>query len=96
MSPILLILVFIIATFLVYKVISEVPTLLHTPLMSGTNAISGVTLLGALVSTAFAASNKSKTLGFIAIVLATINLVGGFAVTDRMLKMFKKKEAVDK
>lgn len=96
MSPILLILVFIVATFLGYKVISEVPTLLHTPLMSGANAISGVTLLGGLVSTAFAVSNKSKVLGFIAIVLATINLVGGFAVTDRMLKMFKKKEAVDK
>jgi NAD(P) transhydrogenase subunit alpha len=70
-------------------VIKEVPSLLHTPLMSGTNAISGVTILGSLVSTAYAVSSGSRLLGFLAIVLATINLVGGFVVTDRMLKMFK-------
>ena len=86
-----LILIFIIASWLGYKVISEVPTLLHTPLMSGTNAISGVTILGSLVSTAFAVSTGSQILGFVAIVFATINLVGGFVVTDRMLKMFKSK-----
>lgn len=85
----LLIIIFAVASLLGYRVIKEVPSLLHTPLMSGTNAISGVTILGSLVSTAYAASSGSKFLGFIAIVLATINLVGGFVVTDRMLKMFK-------
>ena len=84
-----LLLIFIIAALLGYKVISSVPQLLHTPLMSGTNAISGVTILGSLVSTAFALSLGSKVFGFIAIALATINLVGGFVVTDRMLKMFR-------
>jgi len=79
----------VVAGILGYKVIKEVPSLLHTPLMSGTNAISGVTILGSLVSTAFAVSLSSKLLGFIAIVLAAINLIGGFLVTDRMLKMFK-------
>jgi NAD(P) transhydrogenase subunit alpha len=85
----LLMIVFVVASWLGYKVIKEVPSLLHTPLMSGTNAISGVTILGSLVSTAYAVSSGSKLLGFIAIVLAMINLVGGFVVTDRMLKMFK-------
>ncbi|MCW3488542.1 NAD(P) transhydrogenase subunit alpha [Dethiobacter alkaliphilus] len=84
-----LLLIFIVAALLGYKVISSVPQLLHTPLMSGTNAISGVTILGSLVSTAFALSLDSKVFGFIAIALATINLVGGFVVTDRMLKMFR-------
>ncbi len=90
MNPLLLVVVFIIAALLGYKVIKEVPSLLHTPLMSGTNAISGVTILGSLVSTAAAAITGSRLLGFLAIVLATINLVGGFLVTDRMLKMFKQ------
>lgn len=89
MKELFLIAVFIVAGILGYKVIKEVPSLLHTPLMSGTNAISGVTMLGSLVSTAFAVSLSSKLLGFIAIVLAAINLIGGFLVTDRMLKMFK-------
>lgn len=91
MSSVFLIAVFIVATVLGYKVISEVPTLLHTPLMSGTNAISGVTILGSLVSTALAVGIESRILGFLAIVFATINLVGGFVVTDRMLKMFSKR-----
>ncbi|GAQ25109.1 MULTISPECIES: NAD(P) transhydrogenase subunit alpha [Tepidanaerobacter] len=89
MKELFLITVFVVAGILGYKVIKEVPSLLHTPLMSGTNAISGVTILGSLVSTAFAVSLSSKLLGFIAIVLAAINLIGGFLVTDRMLKMFK-------
>ena len=89
MNPLLLVAVFVIAALLGYKVIREVPSLLHTPLMSGTNAISGVTILGSLVSTAAAAAAGSRFLGFVAIMLATINLVGGFMVTDRMLKMFK-------
>jgi len=85
----LLLVVFVVASWLGYKVIKEVPPLLHTPLMSGTNAISGVTILGSLVSTAYAVSSGSRLLGFLAIVMATINIVGGFVVTDRMLKMFK-------
>ncbi|MFY9312747.1 MAG: NAD(P) transhydrogenase subunit alpha [Tepidanaerobacteraceae bacterium] len=89
MKEILLLFVFVVATWFGYKVIKEVPSLLHTPLMSGTNAISGVTILGSLVSTAYAVSSGSRLLGFLAIVMATINIVGGFVVTDRMLKMFK-------
>ncbi|MBS4023924.1 MAG: NAD(P) transhydrogenase subunit alpha [Dethiobacter sp.] len=89
MDSLFLLFIFIIAAILGYRVISSVPQLLHTPLMSGTNAISGVTILGSLVSTAFALSSNSKIFGFIAIFLATINLVGGFVVTDRMLKMFR-------
>jgi NAD(P) transhydrogenase subunit alpha len=88
-KEILLLFVFVVATWFGYKVIKEVPSLLHTPLMSGTNAISGVTILGSLVSTAYAVSSGSRLLGFLAIVMATINIVGGFVVTDRMLKMFK-------
>ncbi|HOJ83681.1 MAG TPA: NAD(P) transhydrogenase subunit alpha [Bacillota bacterium] len=90
MNPLLLIAIFVVASLLGYKIIKEVPSLLHTPLMSGTNAISGVTILGSLVSTAAAAATGSRLLGFIAIVMASINLVGGYVVTDRMLKMFKQ------
>ncbi len=89
MENLFLIAVFAVATWLGYKVISEVPSLLHTPLMSGANAISGVTILGSLVSTALAVNFGSQVFGFIAIILACINLVGGFVVTDRMLRMFK-------
>ena len=89
MNALFLVIVFGIAAWLGYRVISEVPSLLHTPLMSGTNAISGVTILGSLVSTALAVNMGSKAFGFIAITLACVNLVGGFVVTDRMLKMFK-------
>jgi len=89
----LLLFILIIATFLGRELISKVPSQLHTPLMSATNAISGVTVLGALV---VCASNTDDTLililSLIAIILATINTVGGYAVTDRMLGMFKKKE----
>lgn len=92
MDVLIQVVVFAVATWLGYKVISEVPSLLHTPLMSGSNAISGVTILGSLVSTALAVRLRSKALGFVAIVLACINLVGGFVVTDRMLRMFKKQE----
>ncbi|NWJ45542.1 MAG: NAD(P) transhydrogenase subunit alpha [Chloroflexi bacterium] len=80
------------AGFLGFEVIRRVPPLLHTPLMSATNAISGISLVGSLVA---AGSNKgtlSTVLGFIAVTSATINVVGGFLVTDRMLKMFKRKE----
>ncbi|MGI6643451.1 MAG: NAD(P) transhydrogenase subunit alpha [Bacillota bacterium] len=89
MNAVWLLVVFAVASWLGYRVISEVPPLLHTPLMSGSNAISGVTILGSLVATALAKSTGNKTLGFVAIALATINLVGGFVVTHRMLRMFK-------
>ncbi len=82
--------IFILAIFVGFEVISKVPPLLHTPLMSGANAISGITLVGALISAGAGQSNISTLLGFIAVVLATINVVGGFAVTDRMLEKFKK------
>lgn len=94
MSPIVLVILFIVSTIVGYKVISAVPSLLHTPLMSGTNALSGVTVLGALTVTAMARNMSNpmiaQILGWIAIVLAMINVVGGFLVTDRMLRMFHK------
>ncbi len=91
---IMLIFVFIIAAFLGIELISKVPSQLHTPLMSGTNAISGITVVGAISVTAVAVSvggTAGKVLGFLAILFATINVVGGYMVTDRMLGMFKKK-----
>ena len=95
MSPWILVVVFIIASILGYKVISQVPTLLHTPLMSGSNALSGITILGALTSTALAVKAGGwlgTILGVCAIILAMINVVGGFAVTHRMLRMFQPKK----
>ncbi|MHC1786381.1 MAG: NAD(P) transhydrogenase subunit alpha [Christensenellales bacterium] len=85
----LLVLVFIAATLLGYKLIKHVPSLLHTPLMSGMNALSGITILGMIAATAGAVALGSKALGFLGIVCAVINVVSGFMVTDRMLKMFK-------
>ena len=83
---------FFIAATVGYRLISDVPSLLHTPLMSGMNALSGVTVSGALIATAFAVGTGSQFFGAVAIVLATINVVGGFLVTDRMLKMFKRTD----
>jgi len=83
--------IFALAVFLGFELIARVPTLLHTPLMSGTNAISGIVLVGALLVSSFAESALEQTLALLAIVLATINVVGGFLVTDRMLEMFKRK-----
>lgn len=90
MNVLILLVLFIVATVVGYKVISEVPSLLHTPLMSGMNALSGVTVSGALIATALAVAMRNQILGAFAIVLATTNVVGGFLVTHRMLKMFKK------
>lgn len=81
---------FILASFLGYELISRVPPLLHTPLMSGSNAISGITLVGAILAAGSGETNLSAILGVLALVFATINAVGGFMVTSRMLKMFKK------
>jgi NAD(P) transhydrogenase subunit alpha len=84
--------VFLLAGFLGYQIITRVPALLHTPLMSATNAISGISLVGSLVAAGADRGPLSTTLGFIAVVAATINVVGGFMITDRMLKMFKRQE----
>ncbi len=81
--------IFIFSTLVGYKVISDVPSLLHTPLMSGMNALSGVTVVGAVVAASASIILASKILGALAVFFATINVVGGFAVTGRMLKMFK-------
>lgn len=80
---------FVLAIFIGFEVISKVPTILHTPLMSGSNAIHGIILLGALLIAAHAQTLLEMILGFIAVLLATINVVGGFVITDRMLEMFK-------
>ena len=89
---IMLIFVFVISAFLGIELIAKVPSQLHTPLMSGTNAISGITIVGAMTVTAVNTGNTpGLILGFLAIVFATINVVGGYLVTDRMLGMFKKK-----
>jgi NAD(P) transhydrogenase subunit alpha len=81
--------IFLLALFAGFEVIRKVPPTLHTPLMSGANAISGVILIGALMVTG-EGQGLAKVLGFLAVVMATVNVVGGFLVTDRMLKMFKK------
>ena len=81
--------VFVLSVFLGFEVISKVPSVLHTPLMSGTNAIHGIILVGAITVLATADSTLLKLVGFVAVVLATLNVVGGFVVTDRMLEMFK-------
>ena len=82
--------VFVLAIFVGFEVISKVPPFLHTPLMSGSNAISGITVVGALVSAGSGHSGLAAILGLVAVIFATVNVVGGFLVTDRMLEMFKK------
>ncbi|MBI5345090.1 MAG: NAD(P) transhydrogenase subunit alpha [Deltaproteobacteria bacterium] len=82
--------IFMLAGFLGYQLISKVPALLHTPLMSATNAISGISLVGSLVILGENHSTVSNVLGFIAVACSTINVVGGFLITDRILKMFRK------
>lgn len=91
MELILLLFVFVLASFLGFELIAKVPSQLHTPLMSGSNAISGITVVGAILAVNTGSGGLSAWLGFAAIVLATINVVGGYMVTDRMLAMFKKK-----
>jgi len=82
--------IFVLAIFVGFEVITKVPPLLHTPLMSGSNAISGITLVGSLISAGAGMTALSTGLGTLAVVFATINVVGGFKVTDRMLEMFKQ------
>ncbi|BAC08246.1 tsr0695 [Thermosynechococcus vestitus BP-1] len=82
--------IFVLASFIGFEVINKVPPTLHTPLMSGSNAISGIAVIGALLMAGSGRTTLTVVLGFIATVLATINVVGGFLVTDRMLQMFKR------
>jgi len=89
---VVLITYFVLAVFVGFEVISKVPTILHTPLMSGSNAIHGIILVGALLIAASAQTPLQIILGFVAVVLATTNVVGGFVVTDRMLEMFKGRQ----
>ncbi len=88
-SGVALLTIFILSVFVGFEVISKVSSILHTPLMSGANAIHGIILVGAMLVLASATSTGQKAVGFVAVVLATINAVGGFVVTDRMLEMFK-------
>jgi len=83
--------ILVLAIFLGFEVISKVPTMLHTPLMSGTNFIHGIVIVGAIVVLGFADDGVTKAIGFVAMVLATANVVGGWFVTDRMLEMFKRR-----
>jgi NAD(P) transhydrogenase subunit alpha len=87
-----LVFIFIISAFLGFELISKVPSQLHTPLMSGSNAISGITIVGAIVAAGAAGGEFATALGFLAVIFAMINVVGGYLVTDRMLAMFKKKK----
>jgi len=93
MEIILLIFTFVLAAFLGFELIQKVPSQLHTPLMSGSNAISGITVVGAIISTGAAQSVFGTVIGVLALIAATVNVVGGYLVTDRMLAMFKKKSS---
>ena len=93
---ILLLFVFVLAIFLGFELISKVPSQLHTPLMSGSNAISGISIVGALLALGSQSETLTFVLGMVAVVCAMINVVGGYLVTDRMLGMFKKKDEVKK
>lgn len=93
----LLFFVFVLAVFIGFELISKVPSQLHTPLMSGSNAISGITIVGAIVAAGHSGeSTLAIALGTLAVMFATINVVGGYLVTDRMLKIFKKKSRDNK
>ena len=92
MSPLVIgITVFVLAAFVGFEVITKVPPTLHTPLMSGANAISGITIIGAVTAAGLGDATLAQVLGFLAVVTATVNVVGGFLVTDRMLEMFKSR-----
>ena len=84
--------VFVLAVFVGFEIITKVPPTLHTPLMSGSNAISGITVIGAILATGADHGTAATVLGFIALVFAVVNVVGGFVVTNRMLEMFRKKD----
>lgn len=93
MSPLMAMLtIFVLAMFLGFEIITKVPPTLHTPLMSGSNAISGISLIGAVVLSTSGKGDLATWLAFLAVILATINVVGGFLVTNRMLAMFRSKK----
>lgn len=89
----LLLFIFVLAGFLGFELIQKIPSQLHTPLMSGSNAISGITIVGAIIASGLSEGPTGTIIGFIALVLATINVVGGYMVTDRMLAMFHSKKS---
>jgi NAD(P) transhydrogenase subunit alpha len=91
-EPIVWLTIFVLSVFVGIEVISKVSSTLHTPLMSGANAIHGIILLGAILVTGYAESATALVVGLVAVVLATVNMVGGFVVTDRMLQMFTRKK----
>ena len=91
MDLIVLLTIFVLAIFVGFEIITKVPPTLHTPLMSGSNAISGITIVGALAASTTEATATATALAFVAIVMATVNVVGGYLVTHRMLGMFKRK-----
>lgn len=93
MEPIYLTFILVLSIFLGFEIISKVPATLHTPLMSGANAISGITLVGAVTSAGSGLGGFATFLGALAVIFATVNVVGGYMVTDRMLGMFKKKDS---
>ncbi len=92
MEPMAIVSIFVLAVFVGFEVVSKVSSTLHTPLMSGANAIHGVILVGAIIVADHSSTNLELSLSVVAIILATINMVGGFVVTDRMLEMFKGKK----
>ena len=96
MDGVALLTVFVLSIFVGYEVVSKVSTVLHTPLMSGANAIHGVILVGAIIVTGHADTQVELWLGLVAVVLATVNMVGGFVVTDRMLQMFTSRKSATK
>jgi len=95
MTLVLLFFIFVLAAFLGFELIQKVPSQLHTPLMSGSNAISGITIVGAILASGVIDGKFGTVLGFLALILATINVVGGYLVTDRMLGMFSSKSKSD-
>ena len=92
---ILMLTIFVLAMFVGFEVVTKVPPTLHTPLMSGSNAISGITVIGALIAAGAEQTSLSSILGAVAVALATVNVVGGFLVTDRMLRMFASRGRKD-
>jgi NAD(P) transhydrogenase subunit alpha len=96
MDGVALLTIFVLSIFVGYEVVSKVSTVLHTPLMSGANAIHGVILVGAIIVTGHASTDVELWVGLTAVVLATVNMVGGFVVTDRMLQMFTSRRSPSK
>lgn len=90
---VLLVTIFVLAVFVGVEIIAKIPPTLHTPLMSGSNAVSGITMIGAILEAGKGGGVLATTLGLVAVILATVNVVGGFVVTDRMLTMFKSKKS---